>query len=475
VFSSDFYEENQELGLTREETMEILNNPDKMQEERYDDLALRLFLKKENRGDSYALILGQVRNNELHLLLPLRVPLDLFPNIGLLEPLMVLVLIVQGCGLTLRIGRRLGKFIFQEEVPLSLDGSDLVKIANPYNHPFILHVSVKVVETPNGPVARCALAFCIDKRVYRSWLSSKPQIIPSPRPSKDLPITRIIRPESVNQVVDRWASEKDSKKRFNLIEMSLALQIIRKVMGENWYRKVFRRYSPGTEISDKEYKRLVKSSSVHPLSEALWSGQPRNYLRIISLATFINQLWRDDDTNNLSEKIRELRQYSFIHAYYELKIAASLDRVFPITFIKREKGLRTPDFRVDSDDGFAFCECKRKEAPGFHIDSAINDAASQIESYGGSGIIFLEVLPEVDSAEAKTMLDRASVLLENRPAASMLVLTSEEFTEVFDAVSFDTNYWGMVNKKARFKLPEMIRKAVAFQDPIMWFPLSQML
>lgn len=475
IFSDLYDRESQELRISREATMNALNNPDKTQEERYDDLVLRLFLKKENQRDSYLLVLTQIKDNKLHPLLPFRILQDFFPNIEVLEPLMILELLAHRHGLVIGIGRRLGRFVYQEDIPLREGKGEIIQIRNPDSHPFIQSTFVKIIKTPSGYVAKCALAFCIDKTTYRSWLSSKPQKEIEFKVTA-LSITRIIPLESVRQIIKDAMREKDTKKRFNIIELGLALQIIRRVMGNDWYQKVLRQFQPGTKISNIEYRCLVKSDNVHPLSEILWSGRPENYIRVVSLALYFNQLWREDDSNNLSEKIKELRQYSFAHTYYELKISAFFDRRgFPVTFIKREKDLQTPDFRINSRMGFAFGECKRKDVPSLQINGDVEKAALQIESYGGPGIIFIEVLPKINDKSAKDILDRASLLLAERKKVSLFILTNEEQRNEFDMCVLGTNVWGIENSNAQSRLPETIKKAAFFQDPIAWLPLSQTL
>lgn len=106
----------------------------------------------------------------------------------------------------------------------------------------------------------------------------------------------------------------------------------------------------------------------------------------------MNQLWRSDNSNRLTHKLKEQRQYSFDHTYYEIKMSAYFDRRdCQVSFIPTEKGLRTPSFRIDAADGFAFAEYKRKDSGGLRIDSDVEKAASQLEGYGGPGVIFIEL------------------------------------------------------------------------------------
>lgn len=213
---------------------------------------------------------------------------------------------------------------------------------------------------------------------------------------------------------------------------------------------------------------------MHPLSEALWSGQPEHYIRVIQLGIYLNQLWRSDNGNRLSDKIKELRQYSFHHTYYELKMAAYFARrKHGVSFIPREAGLQTPDFRIDSIDGFAFAECKRKDSESLQIDSDVEKAALQLEDYGGPGVIFVELLKDVDKQTAEEMLDRGKQLLQGMRSICLLILTHEVFREEMGTIALGSRAWGVKINDARMPLPSSIEKAAYFQDPVSWMPLGQ--
>jgi len=79
----------------------------------------------------------------------------------------------------------------------------------------------------------------------------------------------LIEKYEVEEIIRRNGHIKDYGKRFNLIELSISLRIIQRVMGKDWYEKVLRQFAPGTKIKTREYWRLVRSQDVHPLSEAV--------------------------------------------------------------------------------------------------------------------------------------------------------------------------------------------------------------
>lgn len=473
IFTNLYDDESQELGITKDMSLEVLHNPDKIQEMKFEDLFLQLIMKKEPYGDSYLIILTKVIDEKQHLLLPFRVFPDLFPNIEILEPLMILQLLAQKYGLVLKIGSEQRRFIYRAKVTIAENREEIIKIINPKNHPFLRCVFVKIIKSDERIVVECALAFCIDKKQYKNWLSSEHK---KKLPQKNMKITQIVPPGIVNLIIKNSGKYKDKKKRFIIIEIGLSLEIIRRIMGENWYRKVLRQFKPGEKIKNREYRRLVGNNDVHPLSEALWSEKPKQFIRLIHLAHFLNQLWHPDDSNNLQEKIKELRQHSFIHTFYELKIASYFDRrELPVTFINKVKGEKTPEFRIDSQDGYAFCECKRKDSPSIEIDSLLEDAVAQIENYGGPGIIFIEIPTMLDEKSVDTIRERALELLIYKEMISLFILTHEYFRDEFETIVAGTKVYGVFNENAKFSLPEKIKQAALFQEPIEWFPLSQTL
>ena len=472
IFTNLFEHESHDFGISKNTSLEVLHNPDKIQEIKFDDLHLHLFMKKEHDRDSHLIILINEIDGKQNLVLPFRVFPDLFPNIDILEPIMILQLLAQKFGLILKIGSEQRRFIYRATISIIQDRERIIEILNPMNHSFLQSVFVKKIKSSGKIIVECALAFCIDKTQYIDWLSSKSKKI---LPQNTKKMTQIVPTRIVDSIITNSEVYKDEKKRFNIIELGISLQIIGRIIGENWYQRVLRKFKPGGEIKTREYRRLVRSNKVHPLSEALWSGEPTRYIRLIQLGHFINQLWRPDDSNNFQEKIVELRQYSFEHTFYELKIASYFDRRgFPVTFIKKRKNEKTPEFRIDSLEGYAFCECKRKDSPSIEIDSLLEDAASQIENFGGPGIIFIEIPMTINEKNADTIRERAQELLAYKELISLFILTHEYYREdEFDTIIIGTKVYGVYNDNAKYSLPENLKQAALFQEPIEWFPLSQ--
>jgi hypothetical protein len=468
LFTDLFRMEAKELKLGDDCALAVLNNCDKMQEVSYEGLLFRLFIKKES-GDSHTLILSQVELDQLKLLLPFRIRADLFRHIEVLEPLRVLELFAQNYGLVISIGPRLGRFLYQERIKVQYSQTQIVSMRNPDDHDFLQSIFVKLEDTPSGRVAVCALAFCIDKHLYRRWLSSG--LEEKTHEIQPLPVARIIGQDTVKKIIEFNSTEPEPGKRSNLTELDLALVTIKTVMGHEWYDTVLKEYP---DTTTQRYKNFVRSTAVHPLSQALWSGQPEDYIRVIQLGIYLNQLWRNDNSNRLLDKIKELRQYSFHHTYYELKIAAHFDqRMSNISFIPRETGLKTPDFRIDSTDGFAFAECKRRDSESLQIDSDVDEAALQLEEYGGPGIIFIELLKEVDDQTAHKMLDRGKELLQGTKNVSLLFLTHEVFLDEMGTLALSGRVRGIRINETSARLPPNIEKVAHFDAHISWMPLSQ--
>jgi len=452
IFSDGFGQHCRSLGVSRETVTDLLENAEKTQSEKFDNLDIRFFVKKEAQAESYLLLMAQLKDKLLHPDVILRFRSDLFPNTAILEPIMILQLLAQEYGMVLRIGRRLGRFYYREDVPLDREQTtvNLVGIVDETGHDFLCSSYVSLSHTASGPVARCALAFCIDKCLYNNWLASSP-LQRRPEDPRHRLITRIISVNRKNEIEASCKSEPNTKERFYKIELRLAIELITRIIGEPWYRKV---YEGLPKVSGEDNPQLL-----------------RHYIRVTGLGHFLNQLWRRDDSNNLQHKIEELQGLSFENAYFELKIAAHFDRRgFDVKFVKRKKGLKTPDFQINSTDGYAFVECKRKDAQGLAIDGDIEKAASQIEEFGGPGVIFVELLETLDRNTVKNMVERARLLLTGKNRIAMCVFTNEELRDEVDTQAMATQVWPIT--VPGMSLPESIRKAALFQDPVDWFPLS---
>jgi hypothetical protein len=460
VFADGFDKQSLALGLDREKVLGIIERGALVQDLRFGDLIVRLIFEKEDQVNSYLLLIVQVKVTSVHPDVIFRVHSDLYPNITMLEPLMVLQLLVQRFGMVLRIGERLARFYYQEEIILKEDQlSSVVQLVDDTGHDCFGSSYVKVDGTGSRRIANCALAFCIDSVLYNDWLANpvakKKLEAPSYRP-----VTRIIPIQRALEIRASCMNEPTRHDQFYKTELRLAIEIIVKLLGDAWYRRV---YNNLPQVSGQEDPRLFH-----------W------YVRIIGIGHFLNQLWRADDSNNLSDKIDELRRASFEHTYFELKIAAQFDLSgFDVIFVKRKKvhfldqdtWLKTPDLQVNAEeDGYVFVECKKKSVTGLSIDNEVEDAASQIQEYGGPGVIIIELQEKLNQESVKTMHERAKTLLEGKNKVSMLVFCDEELREEGNTSVVGTHAFPIQASEER--VPDTVRRALSFQKPSEWLPLS---
>lgn len=410
-----------------------------------EDLKVIFYLKHQvkKKGKPYLLIATrELQDGDTYVDFALKIYPEFIDLIEELKPIEILRELANAFGLMIRVGKQYGKFIFKELQPLEVgsDQTSIVSIENPKNHSFIQSIYVKTDKIRSKII--CALAFCIDTSQYATWLHARER--------------ELIEKYEVEEIISRNRHIKDYGKRFNLIELSISLRIIRRIMGKNWYEKVLRHFAPGTKIKTREYWRLVRSQAVHPLSEALWSGLPENYIRVIGLAHFLEKLWKIDDSNNMSEKIKELRQFGFEKTYFELKCACYYERKgFQVEFIKRRKGKSTPDFKIISNGKFAIAECKKKSKKSIDVSSNLEIASNQIEAYGGPGIVFIELSPD-HPIDIKSLQGDVDFYLRDKKKTSSVVFVQERILQDGDFTRMRTIAQEFKNPSAEKTLPTTI-------------------
>jgi hypothetical protein len=173
LFSDGFDRQSLALGIGREKILALVERA-RFQEVTFGDLIVRLIIDKEGQIDSYLLLIAQVKPTSIHPDVIFRVHSDLYPNIMMLEPIMVLQLLAQRFGMILQIGNRLARFYYQEGIALATqdDLTSAVRIIDETGHDFFCSFYMKLVEAGSKRTANCALAFCIDKVFYNDWLAS---------------------------------------------------------------------------------------------------------------------------------------------------------------------------------------------------------------------------------------------------------------------------------------------------------------
>jgi len=424
---------------------------------------LKQELKKEGRP--YLLIATrEYRDSNIFVDFAFKIYPDFIDHVEDLEPTEILKELANKFGLIIRVGKQCSKFIFKEVLPLEV-GSDLTKIVsieNPQDHSFIQSFFVKIDKSKSKIF--CALAFCIDSSRYATWLHARER--------------KLIEKYEVEEIIRRNSHIEDYGKKFNLIELGISLRIIQRVMGKDWYEKVLKQFASGTKIKTREYKRLVGNEDVHPLSEALWSGLPENYIRIISLAYFLEKLWKVDDSNNIFEKIKELRRSGFEKTFFELKCACYYEKkeckVEFINKIKKIKGIKTPEFMVISNGESAIVECKKKSKESFDVRNNLQDGSDQIEAYGGPGIIFIE-LSQDQPIDVNALQKEVDFHLSEKKKVSSVVFVQERIIRNSEFISIRTIAQEFKNPSAEMFLPETIALITSNLDIPRWIPLQELL
>lgn len=476
-FSELFNNESKiKFNISHDEVIEVIKKPDKKEHLNLSEIERSLigssstedfkpifYLKQElkTEGRPYLLIATrEYRDGNIFVDFAFKIYPDFIDRVEDLEPTEILKELANKFGLIIRVGKQCSKFIFKEVLPLEA-GSDLTKIVsieNPQDHSFIQSFFVRIDESKSKIF--CALAFCIDSSRYITWLHARER--------------KLIEKYEVEEIIIRNAYIEDYGKRFNLIELGISLRIIQRVMGKDWYEKVLKQFSPGTKIKTRDYKRLVRREDVHPLSEALWSGLPENYIRIISLAYFLEKLWKVDDSNNIFEKIKELRQFGFEKTYFELKCACYYERKeCQVEFIKRKDG-KTPEFKIISNGEFAIAECKKKSKDSFGVRDNLQKASDQIEAYGGPGIVFIELSPD-HPIDIDALQKEVDFHLREKKKVSSVIFVQERIILDGDFISIRTIAQEFMNHSAEMFLPETIASITSNLDIPKWIPFQELL
>jgi hypothetical protein len=141
-----------------------------------------------------------------------------------------------------------------------------------------------------------------------------------------------------------------------------------------------------------------------------------------------------------------------------------------VTFLRREKQLKTPDFQVTSSDGFAVVECKRKAVSGTKIDSDLEAAAAQIEEYGGGpGIVFIEVTGKLHNKAIELIRNRALAILQGMKLVKLCIITNEVWTDEVNTIAIGGSVWPILVASG---IPDTIYDVAKAQAPIDWPLLS---
>lgn len=449
------------FGITREEVEKALENPDKREILNLEQIENRLigepisvpfvptfYLNKEEKG--YLLIATRIEGEIRHIDYVLKVFPEFFEeNIENLGPIAILKRLASAFGLEIEVGKKSGKVISEALIPFDEASREMVNIKNPKNHSFVNSFYIRPDRKRRKII--CALAFCIDTTRYNAWKRGREE--------------NYLR--EAREIIEENKKISDVGKRFNLNELEISLLIIREFLGSESYCKVLKKHQ-SKPVEDEKYQKIVKSDEIHPLSKNLWSGSPEDYIRVINLGRFLFDLWKKDDSNKLSNKVDELKKCDFPKTYFELKTACYFERKgLKIEFISREKGRKTPDFRIISKEGVCAVECKKQDpVRSFDLENHMTKAASQLKEYyeynGDSGIIFIELNDIPPNPES--IQEQIDTYLEGKEWVNCVVITVEKYVKEGEFVELKTKAHKFKNSYSECDLPSKIREFVSKLD-----------
>lgn len=214
----------------------------------------------------------------------------------------------------------------------------------------------------------------------------------------------------------------DAKKNYNLTELLMALKIIHRVLGGDWYKKA------GEGLLDNSTKGSGNNTKP-PIAKYLGAKIPGKYIRIIHFAIFLKNLQgKTNVQSKLKEYVRKENKKStsissdlFDSTYFELKIAFYLvENDVNVKFI-REAKKPTPEFEASTKTGSVFIECKKRRQDLAYslqgVKDSIERANNQLEKFGREGIVAVEISYEKWSSEIgeKKFQNQILPTLKNMP------------------------------------------------------------
>lgn len=172
VFEYSFSDVSEkELQISRKDVIRTVTNPLRKQRILFDDYQeILLFLQKEERSESYLLIMGHRKDNAFHVGgTCFRIPTSLLKQAMTDEPISLLQQLALNFGVSIRVGQRTGRFFFREKIPVTKDTKslDLMQLSPPRASALIASLYYRLI--PEG-YAEIAVVFSIALKPYLSWL-----------------------------------------------------------------------------------------------------------------------------------------------------------------------------------------------------------------------------------------------------------------------------------------------------------------
>lgn len=159
----------EKLGIVEDVVREVLKKPSGYKNINYKGLLLEFYIKDTNRF--YTLVFGRKDQDQLEVDLALEIKKEFLEPKEVIEPTKALQKLIEKFGLDIKVGNYSGKIVVAQNINI-LPGqmSNLVSINNPDSHPFLSTIFIRVNEQMT--IAECALAFVLDTKEYKEWLSA---------------------------------------------------------------------------------------------------------------------------------------------------------------------------------------------------------------------------------------------------------------------------------------------------------------
>lgn len=148
--------------------MQAILQPDREQRLQSQGLTIVMYSKRTER---FMVVVTHLAGQEQVVDLAFSVKDELIEITKTTNPLPLLRALAQKTGLEIKIGDRQGRFIYNELIPIAdVDLKKAMRVENPDNHSIASLVWIRVRQNIMGPLAQCAMAFCIDLQKYEDWL-----------------------------------------------------------------------------------------------------------------------------------------------------------------------------------------------------------------------------------------------------------------------------------------------------------------
>lgn len=158
------------LGITRDLVRDTIAQPDKEQRLASQGLTLIMYSKKFPKSDDFLVVNTHVQGQDLMVDLAFRAKKALVEEAKTASPFQLMQALALKFGLPIKVGDRESRFIYNEVIPVSsTDIKKVLRIQNPDGRPLVSSMWVRMLQNSMGPMAQCAMLFCIDTQAYSSW------------------------------------------------------------------------------------------------------------------------------------------------------------------------------------------------------------------------------------------------------------------------------------------------------------------